>query len=471
MTTAVLLAVRGNVQDATTDGVTASVLAWTGTMIAAPGIDTPEGQAFQRLLDGPATAETLDAIAADQGTRGLARWLLWSGRALKRGLLAYRVVDSEGSTLAELVPVRGDAPDLARALPLSPTATARLQLSRFAVLHRRNDTLVLESPLGAVRVQLSTRAAALLMAFSSARMIDDIAAGDADSDAVRTLVAALTAGGILAAVGEDGHLDEDRDPVLSQWEPHDLFLHVRTRTSRVDEPRGGTFRFADQRSAPAALRYPVGTPSIALPRPDLDRLKAEDIPFARVMEERTTRRLLGAMDAAALGEFLYRTVRVRREIPAGDDPRVYPRTDRPHPAAGGMHELITYLAISNCDGIRSGLYRYDPVGHGLDPVPAPASAFNRLLEDARGAAAAEGTPPVLVILAADFSRLSWKYEGIAYALMLKNVGVVFAAMQLVATAMGLGSCPLGAGDSEAFSVAAGLRPLEESSVGELMLGS
>lgn len=44
-------------------------------------------------------------------------------------------------------------------------------------------------------------------------------------------------------------------------------------------------------------------------------------------------------------------------------------------------------------------------------------------------------------------------------------------MQLVATAMGLGSCPLGGGDSEAFSVAAGLRPLEETSVGELMLGS
>jgi oxazoline/thiazoline dehydrogenase len=468
---AVLLAVRGDVHDATVDGVTASILARMGTRMAAPLVDTPEGRAFERLCAAPTTADTLDAIAAVDGANGLARWLLWSGRALRRGLLVYRMVDSDGAPLAEFVPVRGDTPDLARALPPSTTATARLQLSRFAILHRRDGMLVLESPLAAVRVELSARAAALVTTFAEARTLDDIAAGEADPQAVRTLVAVLAAAGILVALDEDGRLDEDRDPVLSQWEPHDLFLHTRTRRPQVDEPRGGTFRFADQRPAPPALRHPVGTPTIPLPRPDLDRLMAEDMPFARVVEERASRRRLGTLNAAQLGEFLYRTVRVRRQIPAGDDPKAYPRTDRPHPAAGGMHELITYLAITDCDGIPAGLYRYDPVGHGLDPVAASSPAIDRLLADARDAAAAESSPPVLVILAADFARLTWKYEGIAYALMLKDVGVVLSTMQLVATAMGLGSCPLGGGDSQAFSIAAGLRPLEETSVGELMLGS
>ena len=471
MNAAVLLAVRGDVHVATIDGVEAPVLARTGTTIAAPHVDTPEGRAFERLREAPTTPDTLDAIAAEDGTNGLARWLLWSGRALRRGLLVYRVVDSEGATLAELVAVRDDTPDLARTLPPSTTATARLQLSRFAIMHRRDGTLMLESPLAAVRVELSSRAVALVTTFAEARTLDDIAAGETDPEAVRTLVAVLATTGIVVARGEDGRPDEDRDPVLSQWEPYDLFLHTRTRSSQVDEPRGGTFRFADQRPAPPALRHKVGTPAITLPHPDLERLMTEDVPFARVMEERASRRRLGALNAAQLGEFLYRTVRVRRQIPADDDPKAYPRTDRPHPAAGGMHELITYLAITDCDGIPAGLYRYDPVGHGLDPVAAPSPAINRLLEDARGAAAAESTPPVLVILAADFARLSWKYEGIAYALTLKDVGVVLSTMQLVATAMGLGSCPLGGGDSQAFSVAAGLRPLEETSVGELMLGS
>lgn len=471
MNAAVLLAVRADVHDATVDGVTASILAGTRTMMAAPLVDTPEGRAFERLREAPTTAETLDAIAAVDGANGLARWLLWSGRALRRGLMVYRMVDSDGAPLAEFVPVRDDTPDLARAVPPSTAATARLQLSRFAILHRRDGVLVLDSPLAAVRVELSARAAALVTTFAEARTLDDIAAGETDPEAARTLVGVLATTGILVALGDDGRLDEDRDPVLSQWEPHDLFLHTRTRRSQVDEPRGGTFRFADQRPAPPALRHPVGTPAITLPRPDLNRLMADDVPFARVMEERASRRRLGTLDAARLGEFLYRTVRVRRQIPAGDDPKAYPRTDRPHPAAGGMHELITYLAITDCDGIPAGLYRYDPVGHGLDPVAASSPAIDRLLADARDAAAAECSPPVLVILAADFARLSWKYEGIAYALMLKDVGVVLSTMQLVATAMGLGSCPLGGGDSQAFSIAAGLQPLEESSVGELMLGS
>lgn len=469
MSAAVLLAVRGDVHDATINGMTASVLERNGSMIPAPRADTPEGQAFGRLRDAPTTASTVDAIAAAESATGLARWMLWSRRALGRGLLAYRVAGSDSVALADFIAVRGDAPDLARATPL--LTQEALQLSRFAILHRRDEALVLESPLAAVRVELSARAAGLVMGFVNARMPDDVTGADTDPDAVLTLVAALAAGGFLVPLGDDGLLDEDRDPVMSQWELHDLLLHARTRTERVDDPRGGTFRFADQRPAPAALRHPVGSPAIALPRPDLDRLITDDVPFARVMEERVSRRRLKTMDAGTLGEFLFRTVRVRHQIPAGDDPRGYPRTDRPHPAAGGMHELITYLAISDCDGIPAGLYRYDPVGHGLDLVTASGPAVDRLLDDARGAAAAERTPPVLVILAADFTRLSWKYEGIAYALTLKNVGVVFCAMQLVATAMGLGSCPLGGGDSDAFSIAAGLHPLEETSVGELMLGS
>ncbi|MGW4930457.1 SagB family peptide dehydrogenase [Agromyces sp. NPDC004153] len=471
MNAPLLLAVRGEVHDATIDGVAASVLAWTGTTIAVPLVDSPEGRAFERLREAPATAEELDDIAARAGATGLARWLLWSGRALARGLLVYRVVDSDGATFAEVVLVHDDVPDVARGLPSSMTTTARLQLSRFAMLHRRDGALVLESPLAPVRVELSPPAAALVATFAAARTLDDLAPGETDREAARSLIAVLVTTGILVALGDDGRADEDRDPVLSQWEPHDLVLHTRTRTSGVDAPRGGTFRFADQRPAPPALRHPVGAPAIMLHRPDLDRLIAEDVPFARVMEERASRRRLGTLDAARLGEFLYRTVRVRRQIPAGDDPTAYPRTDRPHPAAGGMHELITYLAIADCDGIPAGLHRYDPVGHGLDPVAASSPSIDRLLDDARAAAAAERTPPVLVILAADFARLSWKYEGIAYELLLKDVGVVLFSMQLVATAMGLGSCPLGGGDSRVFSIASGLPFLDETSVGELMLGS
>jgi SagB-type dehydrogenase family enzyme len=59
----------------------------------------------------------------------------------------------------------------------------------------------------------------------------------------------------------------------------------------------------------------------------------------------------------------------------------------------------------------------------------------------------------------------------AYALVLKHVGVLCQTMYLVATAMGLAPCALGTGDSDLFAYATGLDYVAESSVGEFALGS
>jgi len=77
----------------------------------------------------------------------------------------------------------------------------------------------------------------------------------------------------------------------------------------------------------------------------------------------------------------------------------------------------------------------------------------------------------LLVLAARFQRVQWKYRMVSYALILKHVGVLQQTMYLVATAMGLGACALGGGDADRFAEATGLNYYEEGSVGELMLGS
>ena len=96
----------------------------------------------------------------------------------------------------------------------------------------------------------------------------------------------------------------------------------------------------------------------------------------------------------------------------------------------------------------------------------------RLLQDA---AESTSTPlieiQILVILAARVPRLAWKYESIAYSLILKHVGVIFQSMYLAATAMGLAPCAIGGGDSDRFARATGLDYFTESSVGEFLLGS
>jgi hypothetical protein len=54
---------------------------------------------------------------------------------------------------------------------------------------------------------------------------------------------------------------------------------------------------------------------------------------------------------------------------------------------------------------------------------------------------------------------------------LKEVGAVFQVAMMAAAAMGLATCPLGCGDSLLLSKLVGVNPLNETSVGELTLGS
>ena len=59
----------------------------------------------------------------------------------------------------------------------------------------------------------------------------------------------------------------------------------------------------------------------------------------------------------------------------------------------------------------------------------------------------------------------------AYALVLKNVGVLYQTMYLTASAMGLAACGIGGGHSDLFGSAASLNYFAESSVGEFAIGS
>ena len=61
--------------------------------------------------------------------------------------------------------------------------------------------------------------------------------------------------------------------------------------------------------------------------------------------------------------------------------------------------------------------------------------------------------------------------GIAYATTLRHTGVLYQTMYLVATAMGLAPCGLGNGDADLSARVLGLDYLQESSVGDFLLGT
>jgi SagB-type dehydrogenase family enzyme len=218
--------------------------------------------------------------------------------------------------------------------------------------------------------------------------------------------------------------------------------------------------------------------SVPLYKPDLERLEDEDPSFAKVQEARRSIREYAdrTITGRQLGEFLYRVGRVADywavEVATSGGVARVESAVRPYPTGGALYELELYVAINACDGLPTGFYYYDPQYHRLDRLGGTTSWAQKLLSDAAQTAR---IPPeklqVLIIIAARFGRVSWKYSSVAYGLILKDVGVLYQTMYLAATAMGLAPCALGSGDSDAFALAANTDYYAETSVGEFLLGS
>ena len=341
--------------------------------------------------------------------------------------------------------------------------------------------MVLESPLAHARIVLHEPVAATLVAAmvtaATARELA-VEAGDLPIETVSLLLALLAAGGMLDDPGHAGADPQSAPPDPETWEFHDLLFHARTRRGRSDAPSGATYRLAGRMDPPPAVRPTPAGDRFPLSRPDLESLQRTDPPLSRVVERRRTIREYGdrPIRIEQLGEFLYRVARLRDEqeidLPGPHGPIRMAMASRPYPSGGALYELEFYAAIASCEGLIPGLYYYEPRDHGLIRIAGRSGELDAMLEDgARSAGIPGDTVQVLLILSARIPRLSWKYESIAYALVLKHVGVVYEAMYLAATAMKLAPCALGCGDSDRFARISGADYYDESSVGEFLLGS
>jgi SagB-type dehydrogenase family enzyme len=81
-------------------------------------------------------------------------------------------------------------------------------------------------------------------------------------------------------------------------------------------------------------------------------------------------------------------------------------------------------------------------------VNSDPETVDELLSSASIAAPMEGYPQVLITMTARVRRLSWKYSGLPYRIMLIDVGVLCQTLYLVCTAMRLAPCALGAVNGE-----------------------
>jgi SagB-type dehydrogenase family enzyme len=429
------------------------------------------------LADGGATEDQLaEHVEQEDGVAGLNSFYHLLHVLGRRGWLLRSVTES-GRRLATLVPCSRDFVYPARIVETEKPYV----LSRFAYLRAENGRVLLESPLAHARVELhDAQAAACVHALARPSRLADLRrqVPALATGAARLILELLLNADLLGEGDETGTAAVDRPTALQSWEFHDLLFHARSREGRHANPIGATYRLAGRVPPPRALKEAQATGTIHLERPDLDRLQSCDPPLARVQESRKSIREYAQqpLTARQLGEFLYRIGRVKEctecdvTTPHGALRMAF--AFRPYPGGGALHELELYLAVNACDGIAPGLYHYDPLGHRLECVSALTANVAGLFRNAElSSGIPAGKLQLLFVVAARFQRVAWKYASMAYAVILKDVGVLYQTMYLAATAMNLAPCAIGCGDADLFARAAGTDYYTETSVGEFLLGS
>lgn len=353
-----------------------------------------------------------------------------------------------------------------------------LALSRFAYLRRRGNELVVESPLAGALIRICDPAIAAALTLLSApqsvaqlRQRDDFA-GDA-------LLALLVDAQILFKVDPargDGLRTGEGNDSLILWDFHDLLFHTRSTQGRHANPLGSTCPYAGLIAPLPAVRPAWSGETIALD-PPAPAGGGDVSAVTRVLHERHSTRAFDdqhPITLAELARLLDGIARIRSKWdstlhfgPAGP---VVSFAKRPYPSGGASYPLELYLTVSNCDGLASGFYHYDADAHALVRIDTRKDERDAFAAGASFAIGASTAPQILITITARFGRVTWKYSSIAYALILKDVGVLMQTLYIMATDLGLAGCAIGTADINRFARMTGLAFHVEGPVGQFALG-
>ncbi len=225
--------------------------------------------------------------------------------------------------------------------------------------------------------------------------------------------------------------------------------HEMTRWRRDLHPegRGGPGVLSER--PPFFKTYENGTPVISLPRPaftggmslwqslHIRRSRRRYIPEP-VSLENLSQLLWAAYGVTATkGENFYRSA----------------------PSAGARYPIETYVVVNNVDGLTAGIYHYEVRGHRLEQLKVgDFSAELRSIGLGRPVFQNVGA---VFVLTAVIGRTRWRYREIATWAVYIEGGHIMQNLCLAATALKLGSCPIGAFFGDEMDNLLGLEGKEE----------
>jgi SagB-type dehydrogenase family enzyme len=314
--------------------------------------------------------------------------------------------------------------------------------------------IIISSPLLRKRLTVGHAVAALLI---SARR----GLAPPTDDASRATVAMLLETGFLVEVvpAETGR-DADGEATAQypsgteavspwkEWGPLAWSFHTRTRDVPFlgpDPVEVGTYQEKImERPRPSSVRAPISDRVLLLPRVR----SALDAPYRRVLEDRRTHRDFAEheLDLDAFSDMLHYSFAPLRFADAGPMGVLQLRASA---SGGARHETEAFVFVFNVAGVQPGLYHYDNIRHGLEPLRTDVGRDE--LEHLTNEQGFFRRSSFGVLTVAVGDRMSWKYlHPHTYRMLLHNVGHVAQVFSMTAAALGLGAAMTGAlRDSEA----------------------
>ena len=135
---------------------------------------------------------------------------------------------------------------------------------------------------------------------------------------------------------------------------------------------------------------------------------------------------------------------------------------RTAPSAGALYPIETYVVVNRVEGVPSGVYHYSVKQHCLE-VLKQGDFSNEIAIAALGQRMCLEAA-VVFVWTAIFGRSKWKYDQRAYRYIYLDAGHIGENLALAATAIGLGTCQIGALFDDEVNEVVGVDGVEESVV-------
>jgi SagB-type dehydrogenase family enzyme len=204
---------------------------------------------------------------------------------------------------------------------------------------------------------------------------------------------------------------------------------------------------------PLQKEYPKDAEVISLPQPDRSVATKPDI-FDCIADRVSRRRFSEAqLSLAELSYLLWATQGIRKM-------RGSAVAFRTVPSGGCMHPFETYLAINHVEGIKPGLYRYQPVDHRLVKLAEVSQMKKKLARAALGQEFVGQCAATFIWSAVPY-RTEWRYTLAARKIILQDSGHLCQNLYLACESIGCGTCAIGAYNQKLFDKLCGLDGRDE----------